>query len=204
MVCSSGVCGGVACCPGTPTQLTGTLPFVVDSEFIPAGFFGDYSALMLRSDTAGTACGGRAVSGAQGNCYKVTYAAPAAPTPSTGVDWQSNLQPMAGGAYYVNFGTAPGVIPPAGATQASFWAKGALGGEIVAFGIGSAATVPCKDSVTPPPLTVTLTAVWTQYTIPFQGQSYSGGQIAGFGFAINGVTAGTNTSFYIDNILWTQ
>jgi hypothetical protein len=181
--------------------LPGTLPFTVDSTFVAAGYFGDVTSLKVTFDKTGTACGGRGVAGAQGSCYKVSYTAPAMPSPLTGVQWQADVQPMGGGTYYNNFGVAPGAIPPAGATQATFWARGAVGGEIVTFGTGYGATAPCRDSITQS-MSVTLTTAWTQYSIPFQGQTYTGGQVSAFSFTLIGAGATTAVTFYVDDILW--
>jgi hypothetical protein len=116
------------------------------------------------------------------------------------VQWQSNLQPMAMGAYYNNFGVAPGKIPPAGATEASFWAKGAVGGENVTFSVGSAGTAPCLDSEVTAPDAAVLTTTWTKYTIPLPNASYAAGQVNGFTW--NVAAAGGSVTFYIDNIVW--
>jgi hypothetical protein len=203
----SGSSGATATCPGPPTALSGGVPFVVDSAFFAAGFYGDYAGLAMPSDTAGAACGGRAMPSARGKCYRASYAVTAPAGGTTGIAWQANLQPMGGGTYYVNFGTAPGVIPPSGASKATFWAKGAVGGEIVQFFVG-AAEVACQDSVNQY-VTFTLTANWTLYTIPFNGQTYQKGQVAGFGWQIGAnccgskeVSAGAKTTFYIDDIVW--
>lgn len=119
------------------------------------------------------------------------------------VVWQANVQSMGGGTYYNNFGVAPGVIPPAGAKEATLWAKGAVGGETVSFGVGSAMTAPCTDSVAAAAVNVTLTTTWTKYEIPFPaGVTYTAGQVSGFAWAVGAGTPGATTSFYIDNIQW--
>jgi hypothetical protein len=185
-----------------PTVVSGSLPFTVDSKFIPSGYEGDYLNITQTGDTTGTACGGRAVTGAAGSCYKVVYTVPAPTKGFAAVEWQAN--PAAIGQ--LNFGTAPGVVPPPGATEASFYAKGAVGGEVVNFFVGAAGTAPCTDSVITPNMSpVTLTTTWTQYTLPFSGQTYAAGQIVGFAWSTPAPTdadAGTMTSFYIDDIVW--
>jgi hypothetical protein len=113
------------------------------------------------------------------------------------VVWQSGIQ----GAY--NFGVDPGVVLPPGATEASFWAKGVAGGEMVSFAVGSSGTGPCTDSVIATAVTETLTTTWTKYTIPFPaGVTYTAGQVDGFSWAVGGLAAGVTVSFYIDNIEW--
>jgi hypothetical protein len=179
------------------------LPFTVDSKFIPSGYIGDYLDIVQSGDTSGTICGGRAVTGAAGTCYKVVYTPPAPANKGYGgVEWQAD--PASPGM--LNFGTAPGVVPPAGATEASFYAKGAVGGEVVSFFVGSGGTAPCTDSViTPSTAPVTLTTTWTRYTLPFSGQTYTNGQVVGFGWstpAPAGTDGGTATTFYIDDVVW--
>jgi hypothetical protein len=186
-------------CPGMPMTIAASLPFTVDSKFAPVGYEGDISSVMQTGDMNGAVCGGRAVTGASGNCYKVVYAVPTVSVGFAGVQWQANAQLMAGGNHY-NFGTAPGIVPPAGATEASFYAKGARGGELVSFSVGSSKTAPCTDSVTPPPTVVKLTTSWTLYTIGFGAQTYAGGQIVGF--AWTAAVPGVATTFCIDDIIW--
>jgi hypothetical protein len=183
----------------------GTLPFVVDTQFFAAGYIGDYSAITNTGDATGTACGGRAFTGAAGDCYKVSYTVPAVSLGYAGVDWQSNLQAMftdAGTRYDNNFGIAVGVVPPAGATEASFWAKGAAGGELVTFAVGGG-SAPCMDSVISSPNSLALTTTWTKYFIAFPaGVTYTAGQVNGFSWSIAGATAASTITFYIDNIVW--
>jgi hypothetical protein len=187
-----------------------TLPYAVDADFAATGYEGDYEAIVNTGDLAGTACGGLSPASPhnpKAKCWLVTYTVPEpdAAMPTTGfagVAWQANVQSMGGGAYYNNFGVAPGVIPPAGATEASFWAKGAVGGEQLQFSVGSAATLPCTDSVIST-TSVTLTTTWTQYSIPFPAPvNYAAGQVNGFTWGVAGAPPGTVVSFYFDNVQW--
>lgn len=200
-----------ATCPGAATAVSSTtLPYAVDSDFAATGYEGDYEAIVNTGDLAGTACGGLSPASpraAKAKCWLVTYTVPEpdAAMPTTGfagVAWQANVQSMGGGAYYNNFGVAPGVIPPAGATEASFWAKGAVGGEQLQFSVGSAATAPCTDSVIST-TSVTLTTTWTQYSIPFPAPvNYAAGQVNGFTWGVAGAPPGAVVSFYFDNVQW--
>jgi hypothetical protein len=136
-----------------------------------------------------------------------TVPQPDAAMPTTGyaaVVWQANVQQMgvAPNVYYNNFGVAPGEIPPAGATEASFWAKGAMGGEQLQFNVGAAGTGPCTDSVIST-ISVTLTTAWTRYTIPFPAPvNYANGQVSGFQWTVAGQSPGVVTTFYFDNVQW--
>jgi hypothetical protein len=113
------------------------------------------------------------------------------------VVWQSGIQ--AG----FNFGVDPGVVLPAGAVEASFWAKGAVGGEMVTFAVGSTGTGPCTDSVVASPTAVTLTAAWKKYTIPFPpAVTYTAGQVDGFSWVVAGAATDSTVSFFVDNIQW--
>jgi hypothetical protein len=200
-------------CPGTATAVqNNALPYAVDNDFAATGYEGDYESITNTGDTEGTACGGLSPAtpraSAKAACWKITYTVPGpdAAMPTTGyasVAWQANVQSMGGGTYYNNFGVAPGVIPPAGAMEASLWAKGAVGGEMVSFAVGSSGTAPCTDSVVATAVTETLTTTWQKYTIPFPaGVTYTAGQVNGFAWAVGGAPADTTVSFYIDNVQW--
>jgi len=157
-------------------------------------------------DTTGTVCGGFSPAapraGAAAQCWKVTYTLPDAGSAGfAAVEWQTDLQSMDMGAYSNNFGVAAGKIPPAGAIEASFWAKGAVGGETATFSVGSGGTGPCTDAVVSSAVAVTLTKTWTKYSVPFPaGATYAAGQVVGFTWDMGGLTA--SQTIYIDNIQW--
>jgi hypothetical protein len=192
----------------------GTLPMTVDTSFHAAGYETDYFAIHPLAAAQNVGCATRATTGAVGSCYGFKYDSTPAGMAindaglvaqgSAGVAWQANLQPMGGGAYYNNFGVAPGVIPPAGATVVSFYAKGAVGGENVTFGVGGLQASVCNDAVTAS-TPVVLTTTWTKYTIPLGG-TYATGQVTGFSwYAVAATTdagAPQPLTFYIDNIVW--
>jgi hypothetical protein len=194
-------------CLGAATAVNSTtLPYAVDSDFFAAGYEGDTGSISQTGDATGTICGGFSPAapraGAAANCWKVTYTLPDAGSAGfAAVEWQTDLQSMDMGAYSNNFGVAPGKIPPAGATEASFWAKGALGGETATFSVGSGGTGPCLDAVVSVAVPVTLTKTWTKYSVPFPaGASYAAGQVVGFTWDMGGLTA--SQTIYIDNIEW--
>ncbi len=193
-------CGGFAAAGGA-------LPFVVDTKFYAAGWESDYQLISLNGGVANgpSTCPTRSSATAMGGCYGWTYNAVAAggtfgdagavALGGAGVEWQ------AGG---FNFGTAPGVIIPAGATNVSFWAKGAAGGESMTFTYGGLTNTLCLDAITGA-LPVILTTTWTNYTIPITGD-YSAGMVQAFGWYANaqvndaGIVGPLN--FFIDDIEW--
>jgi hypothetical protein len=205
--------------PDAPTMLScvppsngDTLPFAVDTagKFVTSGYEGDLASITMPLDP--TCSGNRSSASAMGNCHPVTYVPPppgsTAPT-WAGVLWQhpTNNWGNLGAGY---------AIPP-GATKASFWAKGQLGGEVVTFLVGFAvsptAAAPCVDTVSGT-LKQVLTPTWTHYTIPFTG-TYGPGIVSAFGYTVGaadqpvrdagaGDSGTPNTVFFIDDIEWQQ
>jgi hypothetical protein len=133
-----------------------------------------------------------------------------------------NLQSLAwGGWYFLNgvlgasasapspsWGDQPNVgYDLTGAIALRFWAKGALGGEVVhffAFGVGNTAPPfqPYPDSSAKIDLPVVLSTTWSQYSIPLVGVDMHY-VLGGFGWVANRVEAGRLQpagTFYIDNI----
>ena len=146
---------------------------------------------------------GRAVTGAVGECHTVIFAPDMddAGLSWAGVEWQYPAN---------NWGAAPGLLVPAGATQITFYARGALGGEKVTFSAGgtgvASATAPCVDTVVGTTADTALTTTWTQYTIPLTG-TYAGGVLNGFTWvaAADEIPNGAATeTFYIDDIEWSM
>jgi hypothetical protein len=202
-----------------PSAGTDTLPFAVDTlaRYIPSGWEGDTSALMMPTDP--TCSGNRSSASAQGNCHPAIYtplAAGAGVQGWVGVLWQHPNN---------NWGTAAGYPLPAGATKVSFWARGKLGGEIVSFLAGFAVTpsptAPCFDSVAGSLPNQALSTTWTHYTMPLSTPNYGPGIIVSFGFTLAGAgqpvrDAGVAdaaadasapqppVSFFVDDIEWQQ
>jgi hypothetical protein len=129
-----------------------------------------------------------------------------------------------GGWYFMNGVLGPtaqepspnwGNIPNAGydltgATALRFWAKGAVGGEVVhffAFGVGNTAQPfqpypDSSDKVEVPNGAVTLSTTWTQYQIPLAGLDIHY-VLGGFGWlAVTSEQASMSVpiTFYLDNI----
>jgi hypothetical protein len=168
-------------------------------------------------------CEGMPRAGAgKGSCHTVVFT-PATPTSYGGVDWQYPVN---------NWGTSPGYVIPAGATNVSFYAKGAAGGEAVNFGAGfiqpggtAICTDPFATGTSPQMMNAVLTTTWTQYQMPITG-SYAPDVITAFGFGLaappSAADAGAATDaavatdaaagdggsslpsvkFYIDDIEW--
>lgn len=236
----SGDGAGPMCVPasadaGSPAYLlpSGPLPFVVDKSFFASGYEGDtgqiHSGLGLTKNDAGmtdSTCGGdRSSANALGSCYKWTYdniaagiALNDAGAKAQGfgaVEYQS-LSPSMN--YSANWGTSPGVVIPPGATMVSFWAKGAVGGELVGFGVGQVKGALCNDAIIVADANETLTTTWTHYTIALPaGQSYASGQIIAFNWvaAYQGPSAGDGgngagsdagasspITFFLDDMEW--
>lgn len=186
------------CSAGPPT---GSIPFVVDSKFSAGGFMGDPSTMFAN-------CGavGRATASAQGFCHRVVYAA--GPKGWAGIFWQYPAN---------NWGEVAGYPMPLGATRLTFWARGAVGGESVAFRTGytgfATTLQPCTpDTVSGNTVALRLTTTWTQYSFSLMGAYTQGaapvqGVLGGFAWIGNAVSAtddgGPGTlEFYIDDIQW--
>src|SRR3954452_23930957 len=107
------------------------LPFVVDSAFVTSGFMGDGATagvvtMVPAKPGDSTDCNGaRASPTSVGSCHSIVYAPPTSGGEGwAGVYWQYPAN---------NWGTKPGYGIPAGAKKVTFKAKGAAGGEKVAF-----------------------------------------------------------------------
>jgi hypothetical protein len=169
-------------------------PFVVSTYYAPSGFMGDGSdGVSLVADTAG--CAPRP-SGAEGDCYRFTY------TPNSklwaGVYWQFPAN---------NWGAAEGKQIAPGATQVSFYAASAGGGETLKVTVGGIHDVTLQYSDTLKaagefPLTTTM----TKYTVPLNGQTYDR-VIGGFSWVValpqgSDATTAKPVVVYLDNIMW--
>jgi hypothetical protein len=178
------------------------LPFYVSNEFIPSGYMNDPTGITLSSGAnGGASCPNRAPSQG-GDCYVITWKSTGKPW--AGVYWQYPAN---------NWGTEPGLAIDPGATQVSFYAKGAVGGEVVTFKTGgindplATATGNYGDSFAVTGPTATLTTTWTQYTISLVGATYPDGVLGAFVWVANANTSDAGTTnnditFYIDDLQW--
>ena len=172
------------------TDCSSFAPVAADMAFLATGWMGDAPTSVMFVDCTGA----RATASALGNCHEVTYA-PLASTGAmgwAGINWQN---PQG----YWDDPPEPfvGYPMPCGATQISFYAKGAKGGEVVDFWGGNKAYQAKLDKVM-------LTAEWKQYSMRFNG-SPDGNVTIGFGFALGADAAGGpggQALFYLDDIRW--
>ncbi len=144
------------CSPmANPVQPRAPLPLAVTPVFTPSGYEGGDPGQNGNSQITTADCGAARAPGTSiGKCTTITY------TPATPVTW-------AGVAYilgYGGFGSA-GHMPICladGATAITFYAKGAVGGEVVGFSGGAATAID-----------VTMTNDWKLYVIPLSGVQYN-------------------------------
>jgi len=174
------------CSPmATPVVPRTPLPFAVTTAYYPSGYEGGDPGMNGGGQIAAGACTDRSPTQI-GTCAKYTWTPAATPT------W-------AGVAYirgYNGFGSnghAP-VCLADGATAITFYAKGAVGGEVVGFSGGTAMS---QD--------FTLTADWKLYTIPISGLPYNtdaSGLEDGFFWKIAPAAGSTPVAetFYVDSI----
>ena len=97
-----------------------------------------------------------------------------------------------------NFGDMPGGVDLSGMTVLRFWARGAVGGEVVRFGYGysNGRSRPFPDS-SRMEMDVTLSDEWTEYTMSLEGANLSS-IVSGFHWIVQG--PGAPITFYLDDI----
>jgi len=163
-----------------------TLPLTVyddaasfNSAFVPSGYMGNTGAIKMDGS-----CTDNPHSGT--NCIKVDYTAP---DNWGGVVWQSPAN---------DWGDAPGGWDLTGAKKLTFWARGAKGGETVAFLVGIIGDDKKFHDTSLTKLdNVSLTTKWTEYTIDLTGKDLSRIK-TGFGWTLGG--SGSPITFYLDDI----
>jgi hypothetical protein len=158
------------------------LPFAVDDQYIPSGYMGDGQTPGAIRDLR--TCAPTRPGDARGLCHEFSYTAGT-------MLW--------GGVYWQypegNWGTAPGLALPAGATEVAFYAWGAQGGELVTFLVGMSD----PDGFALELKNVTLTTAPTRYSIDLSATAY-GVVVGGFGWVANATTSAL--TFSIDDIQW--
>lgn len=169
------------------------LPLAVSSVFAPSGYMGDGAD--GTAVVADMMCAERP-SGARGDCYRFTYEA--GPMLWAGVYWQYPPN---------NWGMSEGKAMPAGATQVSFYAAGAAGGEVLTIKIGGIrdTMLPYSDTISAQE-TFTLTTEMTKYSVDLTGQSYDR-VIGGFSWATAYPEATDPATaapivFFLDDVVW--
>ncbi|MEO1269272.1 MAG: hypothetical protein AAFX99_14305 [Myxococcota bacterium] len=157
-----------------------TLPFAVDDYYGPSGYMGDGE---VPGGLGEEACAVRP-DGAVGACHQFTW------NPGelgwAGVYWQ---YPEG------NWGDAPGLFIPAGATQVAFKAWGAQGGEQAMFVVG----IEGPDGFVVETMLLTLTTEPTEYAISLRAINYTT-VVGGFGW-FSGESEET-VVFSVDDIRW--
>lgn len=152
--------------------------------YTPSGWMGNHSALGLSVDSYS------ADTSISGTSTKISFTSGTAADEWTGVYW---LWPDS------NWGTDEnGGWNLTGAGDMTFWAKGAVGGEIVEFKVGGV-TGPYGDSLQGMVQTVTLASDWTQYSFDLTGKNLSR-VVGGFEFAANDTNNPTGATFYVDDV----
>lgn len=109
-----------------------------------------------------------------------------------------------------DFGTTPNAgYDLTGATELTFWARGAGGGEVVDFFVGGVGRNPANnepypdspypESATVSKITQTLSASWRQYNIPLAGKDLSY-VLSGFGWSAAVANNPNGATFFVDDI----
>lgn len=179
--------------PDTPHDGPQTLPFTVSDYFAPSGYMGDGATTPTALVVQTTDCKQPRPSTAAGDCYRVTYT-PAAQR-WAGMYWQYPEN---------NWGTSPGKLVETGASRVTFYAAGAIGGEVLQFLAGGEndARLPYHDEFKAM-TTITLTPVLTQYQIDIAGRTYESGVLGAFAWTF-AAPEGSRTplELYLDTIRW--
>ena len=178
--------GPVAVAKGKkPNLLHLAMPAAVYEEdgdtliYIPSGYMGNTAAIKMDLK-----CADHPHAGA--TCIKAQYIAGG---DWGGVVWQTPAN---------DWGDQPGGYNLTGAVAVSFWARGEVGGEKVSFGVGMIGSdKPYYDTGKGNLKEVQLTAEWTEYRIPLDGQDLSRIK-SGFYWTLGG--QGKPVTFYLDDI----
>lgn len=159
------------------------LPFTVDDYYAPSGFMGD-------GETPGgitlvdNACDGARAGDGLGFCREFTWT-------KGSVGW--------GGVFWQypdgNWGSAPGLPVPEGASEVTFYAWGATGNEVVNFlvGIGDVDGFAAESGPT------SLGTEPAEYRISLEGRTIGAEVVGGFGWVTD---TGDSATFTVDNIQW--
>jgi len=169
---------------GTPPAPDG-LPMIVDDNFQGRAAFGDGGPpLHTEDDSCPTRGGGEA-----GVCHHFTW-------DGTGGGFT--------GAFWVNgdgFDSLNGVDVAAGATEVSFYAWGATGGQTIEFGAGLGGE---NRDLGEARASITLTTTPTMYTVPLSALGNYDLVYGGFIWVTNLETNPSGVEFYVDDIQWIQ
>lgn len=159
------------------------LPFAVDDYWAPSGFMGD-GEIPGAIEVTDDACGDERAGAAEGVCRQFA--------------WTRGAQGWAGVFWQYpdgNWGDLPGLPVPAGATEVTFYAWGAEGGEVVKFLVG----IGDVDGFAVETADLTLTDAPAEYRVDVSGASIGDEVVGGFGW-VSGDEDGV--TFTIDDIQW--
>lgn len=167
---------------GGPSAPTG-LPFAVDDYWVPSGFMGDGErpgGITVEDD----ACDGDRAGGGAGICRTFTWTKGSSGW--GGVFWQ---YPDG------NWGDAPGLAVPEGATEVAFYAWGETGEEVINFlvGIGDADGFAAESGG------IALTTEPTPYVISLDGLAVGDEVVGAFGWVTD---SGEAATFTVDDVQW--
>lgn len=163
--------------------LAGSAQVDVSQAFYPSGYMGDWGDVSLDENSADGPYSGP-------GCIKLVYSASQSQgVGRAGVCWQ---YPDG------NPGSEPGRSDLAGNSRITFWAKGAIGGEVVEFSAGGSPS-DTLGWVTIGP--VTLGSDWQQYTLDLSGRNLES-VVNGFCIAMSKQDNPTGCTVYLDDILY--
>jgi exo-beta-1,3-glucanase (GH17 family) len=191
-----------------PAAVTETLPhpFVVytdaassQNHYYPTGMMGDTGDIHIDECWPGDAHSGTASIRAK---YDAQGQGPSICDTATcnwaGVSWQDPAN---------NWGDRPGGYNLTGARGVTFWAKGAVGGELISFkvgGVGCDTTAPYRDSLCPAraldPAPIYLTNTWQLYTITLSSSLPLTRVVGGFLWSASHEDNPNGATFYLDDI----
>lgn len=166
-----------------PLEPPTTLPFTVDDYYVPSGFMGDGES-PGGVTVVDNACDGARAGEGMGVCREFTWNR--GTVGWAGVYWQYPDS---------NWGTLPGLPVPSGATEITFYAWGATGGERVKFITG----IPDADGFNTETEFFDLALTPNQYTLSLSDQTVGEEVTGAFGWVVD---TGDTVSFFVDDIQW--
>ncbi len=154
------------------------------NHFVPSGWMGDFSDMSLDMNSTDDPADGK-------TCIKVSYSAKGSEGAGwAGMYWQQPVN---------NWGDKVGGFNLKGMKQLTFWARGAVGGEVISeFKIGGIeGQRPDSDAVRIGP--VVLTREWKKYVMDLRGADLS--HISGgFAWSASKEENPRGATFYLDEI----
>jgi hypothetical protein len=166
-----------------PKGIVTALPAVVIGDkplWIPSGYMGDTGAMTMDPKSTDNPHSGA-------TCTKIDYKKNDG---WCGVVWQSPAN---------DWGSAPGGYDLTGAKKLVVWARGAVGGEKVAFGYGIIGKDKTFYDTAKQSVDVVLTTEWKEYDIPADGEDLTRIK-SGFVWRIGG--QGKPVTFSIADVHW--